>query len=375
MPSSVANRSRDFRGIPAPERESDVLRQAVAELGTRLPTSWQMSTKEEVRGGSGIRVDAIVTLTTPGGQRIDLVIEAKRAINTRDVPSILEQVETYARALSTGNRTLPVLVARYLAPSTRDRIAATGAGYIDATGNIRLVTDAPGLFLSDRGADSDPWRGPGRPRGGLRGEPAARVVRALVDFAPPYSVPELAKRAGASTGATYRVIEFLDQEELAAREAYGPISSVRWRPLLMRWSEDYGLAQSNQTQTYLEPRGLAAVTERVRDAGDLKYVFTGSLAAERMAAYAPPRLAMVYADDPRTFAEAVGLRETQSGANVVVAAATYDVVYDRAGTVDGVRMAAASQVAVDLLSGPGRNPSEGAALLDWMEANESTWRR
>lgn len=34
-----------------------------------------------------------------------------------------------------------------------------------------------------------------------------------------------------------------------------------------------------------------------------------------------------------------------------------------------------SQVAVDLLTGPGRNPGEGVALLDWMEAHESQWRR
>jgi hypothetical protein len=32
-------------------------------------------------------------------------------------------------------------------------------------------------------------------------------------------------------------------------------------------------------------------------------------------------------------------------------------------------------VAVDLLSGPGRNPSEANALLEWMAADESRWRR
>jgi hypothetical protein len=51
------------------------------------------------------------------------------------------------------------------------------------------------------------------------------------------------------------------------------------------------------------------------------------------------------------------------------------VVFDRADTIDGLRVAALSQVAVDLLTGPGRNPSEATALLDWMEADESRWRR
>jgi hypothetical protein len=36
---------------------------------------------------------------------------------------------------------------------------------------------------------------------------------------------------------------------------------------------------------------------------------------------------------------------------------------------------APSQAAVDLLTAPGRGPEEGRALLDWMEKNESDWRR
>ncbi len=315
-------------------------------------------------------------IMAPDGEQLVVAIEAKRLINTRDVPLMLDQLRSLAADDSPAYENLtPVLVARYLSPATRDRIAGAGAGYIDATGNVLIRADRPALYLSDRGADRDPWRGPGRPRGSLKGEPAARVVRALIDFAPPYSVPELADRASASTGAAYRVIEFLEQEELLFREPYGPISDVRWRPLLMRWSEDYGLAQTNPVQTYLEPRGLGALIERLREARDLDYVLTGSLAAERFEPYAQPRLAMLYVENPTEAVEMLGLRETQTGANVVLALAKYRVVFDRSERIGGVRMAAAAQVAVDLLSGPGRNPNEATALLDWMEINEFAWRR
>jgi hypothetical protein len=36
--------------------------------------------------------------------------------------------------------------------------------------------------------------------------------------------------------------------------------------------------------------------------------------------------------------------------------------------------ASPSQVAVDLLTGPGREPSEGEELLLWMKGNEAAWR-
>ncbi|MGA2837940.1 MAG: hypothetical protein ABSF84_15205 [Acidimicrobiales bacterium] len=39
--------------------------------------------------------------------------------------------------------------------------------------------------------------------------------------------------------------------------------------------------------------------------------------------------------------------------------------------VDGIRMAATSQVPADLLTGPGRNPSEATALLDWLTDHEA----
>ena len=41
---------------------------------------------------------------------------------------------------------------------------------------------------------------------------------------------------------------------------------------------------------------------------------------------------------------------------------------------DGVRYVAPSQAAADLLSSPGRGPSEGEDLIAWMRENEEAWR-
>ena len=121
------------------------------------------------------------------------------------------------------------------------------------------------------------------------------------------------------------------------------------------------LAQSNTVQTFLEPRGLGTLIERLA-ASDLDYVVTGSLAAERVAAYAPARLATVYVRDLPGAADALRLRRTETGANVALAGGKYEVVFDQTEIVDvRLRVAALSQVAVDLLSGPGRNPSEANA--------------
>jgi len=369
--SSVSSGKSGFPEITPLEREADVLRAAVEILRACLPATWTLETRKPVRDR---RVDAEFRIQAPDGSEIIALVEAKRLLNTRDVPLVLERLRQVPTRGAAG-AVVPILVARYLAPATRERIIESGAGYIDVTGNVYLAIARPALLLRDRGADRDPWRGPGRPRGTLKGPPAARIVRALVDFAPPYSVSELAERAAASTGAAYRVVEFLEEQRFVERGRRGRIENVRWRAVLERWSSDYGFAQSNTVATFLEPRGLSALTERLREAPEPEYAITGSVAAAGIAPYAPPRLAMVYVRDISTAANAFGLRATTMGANVALAAGDYDVVFERARLVDGLRCTALSQVAVDLLGGPGRNPSEAVALLDWMELNEPAWRR
>ncbi len=356
----------------APEREVDVLRRALGHLRSSLPTTWQCRVEEEARRGAVV-FDAIITLEAPDGQRAILVAEAKRLIATRDVLAAVEQLRSMAdRArISTA---VPILVARYLPPTTRERLEKERVAYADATGNLRLQVDKPALFMRDVGEGRDPWRGPGRPRGTLKGPAAARVVRALVDFSPPYALPELVRRSGASTGATYRVVAFLEEEGLVEREPRGPILAVHWRRLIERWSQDYEFQRSDVVESLLFPRGIEALPAALRSAKDLRYVLSGSLAARHLAPHAPPRFAMLYVDDVGAARERLGLRPVDRGANVLVAANRDAISFLRARRVDGVTTAAPSQIAVDLLTGPGRSPSEGQALLDWMEANERTWR-
>ena len=367
---SAADGKATFTEIASLEREVDVLRAAADVLRAYLPSTWTL----EVSIPSPSRLaDAELRVRAPDGREMVALVEAKRLLNTRDVPVLVGRLRQAAATTEEGEVVL-LLVARYLAPATRERIVESGAGYIDVTGNLYVASDRPGLLLRDRGADRDPWRGPGRPRGTLKGPPAARVVRALIDFTPPYSVPELAERAGASTGAAYRVVEFLGDQLFLQRAERGPITSVAWRAVLERWSSDYGFAQSNTVATFLEPRGISAVRDRLRGEVDFEYAITGSMAAEGVAPYAPTRLAMIYVRDISRVAKSLGLRATTTGANVALAAGDYDVVFERVRIVDELRCAALSQVAVDLLNGPGRNPSEALALLDWMERNEPAWR-
>jgi hypothetical protein len=108
---------------------------------------------------------------------------------------------------------------------------------------------------------------------------------------------------------------------------------------------------------------------------DLEYAVTGSLAAEQKVRFAPAALASVYVRDIRRAAETLGLRSAPSGGNVVLIDPASEVAFERTWTAESTTYAALSQVGADLLSSPGRAPSEAEALVEWMEGNEDAWRR
>lgn len=349
-----------------PERE--LTSTAVDIVHRHLPVSWTLQpvpTREPDLSG-----DLVLRLAAPDGAETELVFSVKRTLDPRDVPALRERL---ARCGPLG---IGVVVARYLTRSVRERLAEAGLSYVDATGNILVRSDVPGLFISDRGADRDPWRGPGRPRGTLKGEPAAKVVRALLDITGPWGVRRLVDVSKTSTGSVYRVIDHLDREGLITRGSGGRIDVPDWTSLLRRWSDDYQFLHTNTVTRWIAPRGLAALLDRVRSTtAALPYALTGSVAASAWAAYAPTRTAMAYVADADEVADTWGLRATEAGANVLLARPAYDVVFERAtSALDGLCIAAPTQVAVDLMTGPGRAPAEAEELLVWMRHHESSWR-
>lgn len=361
--------------------EEQILLAAVAELTSRLPADWNAEVRHQ--GGVGrLRADAVIVLTTPDGQTATLYAEVRRTLVTRDLSSILDRLRSVigtAREKQPTDVVAPLVVARYLAAPVQDWLAEREVSYADATGNMRIALSRPALFVRDVGALKDPWRGPGRPKGNLTGRSAARVVRALVDVRPPYSVPGLMKLANTPSGNTYRAVAFIEEQDLLTRGDDGTITDVRWRALLERWSKDYGFSTLPGVAAYLAPRGLADLMERLADlpedgpAG--RYAVTGSLAALKWEPYAPAKTAMIYADRPNQLATYLDLRRVDAGVNVIIASATETAAFDRTQLLNGNVIVSPSQAAVDLLTSPGRGPEEGRALLDWMERNESDWRQ
>lgn len=347
--------------------ETVLLDDTIQRLRARLPATWRL--ESESLPASRIGPDARLQVSGPNGSTATIAVDVKSARPVR-ILSLLEQLR---RIRENFPGVALLAVAPYLSPSIRTILARDGVGYADSTGNLRLAIDEPALFIETAGVDRDPWPD-GQQLRSLRGAAAGRAVRAFCDFTPPYGIRRLAERAGVPAPTLSRVANLLEREGILRTErSRGPIIGLDWQAAIRRWAEDYTFTKSNTTSSWLEPRGLPALLDKLREA-DLQYAITGSLAANVSAPITAPRIAALYTDNTNAIGERFGLRRAETGANVLLAEPFDPVVFVRGFRRDNLRYAAYSQTAIDLLTGPGRWPAEGEALLGWMQANESVWR-
>ena len=351
--------------------ENEMAQVAVAWLQQRLPDSWEVAptARAEFQTG-GARGDAAIDVRGPNGTFTTMVVEVKKAFGPRDVDRLLTGVGRTLRLLSPN---IPILlVTPWLSARTQELLAAEGMNYLDLTGNALIRLEHPTLYVETQGAAKDPSPPP-KNKARVQGPKAGRLIRLLADVRPPYGVRDLAAATGLAVSYVSRVLDTLDDEALVERFERGRVRSVDVPRLLRRWAETYDIFRVNKVQRYLAPAGAITALEQLRGSG-VRTAVTGSFAAGRLAPVAAPALLAVYADDMKAVVASLSMIPADQGANVALLQPFDAVVWERTSVADGNTYVAPSQAAVDCLTGNGRMPAEGDALVQWMADNENLWR-
>jgi hypothetical protein len=359
-----------------PTEATNLLDAAVAWLQEQLPPTWTVNRANRVVTGGNLSgpqplVDGAIDIQGTQGIQVTMAVEVKRKFQPRDVEQILPGISRVLRTLA-GNVPL-LVVAPWLSPRTRELLAAESINYLDLTGNARISLEYPTLYIKTIGADRDPSPSE-RPAAQVRGPKAGRLLRLLVDVSPPYGVREIAEATRLNPGYISRLLGTLDSEALIERSR-GRVTSVDIPALMQRWAQSYDVFKTNGTTTFLAPAGAAAALKQFPElVGESRVAVTGSFAAVRRAPVAAPAMLILYCGDVAGTAEILQLLPADNGANVALLSPFDEVVWARTTLTEGVTYAAPSQVAIDCLTGNGRMPAEGDALLSWMVGNEMEWR-
>jgi hypothetical protein len=320
-----------------------------------LPDGWATSVARRGAGGPSIQI------ASPSGPSADV-----------DLVTISDATPRSVAALAPPDGPT-LVVADWLSERAQALLRARAVSFIDATGNAEVRLSEPGLFIRTEGAKRNPSP---RPVKGptLRGPKAWALLRTLAEVLPPIGVRELAEAVDVDAGYVSRVVSVLEQELLVTRAPRGSVTDVEWEGVLRRAASTYSLFDSNTTSTWVASAGPERLLADLAGRRAGRWAITASFAASRLAPVAAPEVAVIYAEDPDRLVRAGRLLPATRGANVVVAEPYDPIVFDRTVSSGADTYVSTAQVALDCLTGNGRMPAEGEAVVAWMRKYEQRWR-
>ncbi len=327
----------------------------VESLESLAPPDWQIEVARRSDDGGVIRV---ISSDDVSGE---LVVVVRRGLTPRDVAALPEPDAP------------TVIAGEWLSPRSRELLEGIGYGYVDQTGNVSVVVKRPGIVFLTEGARRDPSP-PSIPRLNIRGPRAWALLRTLAEVQPPYGVSDLARAIDSNPGYVSRLLNALAEELLISRKPRGPVQQVEWEGLLRQLASSYSLLNTNATTSWIASAGPDQFIDDLIAGNTKRWAITGSFAASPLVSVAAPEIAVVYAEDPERIATATRLRRVRNGGNVVIALPYDQIVFERTWTKDNAIYVSPAQAAIDCLTGPGRMPAEGDALLDWMRRKAPDWQ-
>jgi hypothetical protein len=334
-----------------------LLQDGLAVLADLLPAGFSVEISSLTRRrGSG---KTWILLRNGRGQRATCLVVLRGRVEKRDLDGL---------ALVAAGSAHPVLVlARALTATARRRLPALGIGYCDLAGNARIELGAVGLGLQRDGAPTSA----GRNRRGLRslsGPMAGRVVRALVDLRPPYTLAALAEQARVEPSYVSRVLAFVDDAGWLDRRPHGRLAGVAWQPLLRRWAKDAPLDARGEICRFHCPRTVSDFLSQLARSGFL-HALTGGSAYGMLVGSPVVRTAVLYVDDLDAAVAQFDLRPASVTAEIVLIKDADRAVFHRSREEAGLRYVSPSLMAADL-----DDPAAFEAALDWMAKHEAAWR-
>jgi len=340
---------------PTPKVIQKLLVSASGEIADRLPASWRVSAASRSTDGGVIR------FVTPAGDQFEVRAFARRRIDPRAAAALPEFDEP------------TIVIADWLSPRAQAILKDRGQSYADTTGNLSISIDEPLVVIQSDGATRDPSPRP-KTLSSLRGPKAWALERTLAEVLPPYGLGDLAEALDMDAGYVSRLLTGLGEELLIDRPPRKPIETVDWEAMIRQITQTYNLLADNETTSWIAPAGPEQFLRDLSASKLKRWAVTGSFASSRLVTVTAPEIAVVYTDDPERLADTVRLRPTRTGGNVVTALPYDPIVYERTWEQDGLVFASLAQVAIDCLTGFGRMPAEGDALLAWMRQRTPRWQ-
>lgn len=344
------------------------------QLRSLLGEEWSV----EVRDGQGSGADALLDVHMPESSVVaGFLVDLRPTVTPRVIREVIEPKRDLVRQVN--ERTGLLVVSRWIAPPSQRLLREIGIDYVDLTGNVSVRSARPAIAIYTRGAAKAPaGLRSGSETTTLAGLAAGRLVRVLADVVPPYRSAALADWSGLSPSYVSKLLDTLEEQLLIRRERR-EVVNVDWPNLLRSRATHLNLLKNHSYLGAIAPNGTPAVLETLSNftgrntTGSI--AITGSYAARTVAPTAVGGQLMIYAkSDFEPLMAQLGLLPIEEGADVLLLRPKDNTELSDTENADGLPRVALSQLVLDCLSGPGRMPAEGEAVISYMAQNEAAWR-
>jgi hypothetical protein len=293
------------------------------------------------------------------GELDRIQVQVKKSLDRYGLLNLKDQLAEYENL----NKTI---FTDYVSPKLADELKALGVNFVDTVGNMSIDIPDSRLLLEIRKVSENPFTERGRPLKSLAGEPSARVVRGLLDLGAPIKASTLIAETGVSRASVYRTLDYLESQRYIQRSSPGTVETIQIGDLVRETSPLFGFGVTGTSFGFIAPRGIEDVLSKLADK-KANYALTGSAAAALLKPVTQTMQLMLYSQERDALAKELGLREVNTGGDVFINTPESDLVFQRTQTLDSLVCVSTAQIAIDLASGPGRNPQEAEALIELLE--------
>ena len=317
----------------------------------------------EPPGGTDRGHDAQVDLTA-GGKAATLLIQVKKAVYPRDVRQALWQIRESARNWlepAEGRRPVFFLVAQSISPGAKELLRNERVGYYDSGGSLFLPVANIYVYV-----DKPPPKGLSRSIRSVFSGRRAQVLHAvLMRNREWYGVKEIADRARVSPATASQVLIELERFDWVVSRGQGPGKERHLQEpgaLLDAWVNQLTVMRPLSMRRYFVPsaraEGLVEKFAEVCAASKAEYAITHEAAGQRYAPFlstvSQVRCRLLDGPAADRALGALDARSVDQGANLAVieVEAPGELLFRE--FVNGVWLASAVQVYLDLMRSEGR---------------------
>lgn len=340
--------------------EKDVKKQFLVKMRELLPEA-KISAYDPGKNAEFKHLDLALNIKIGTIEKI-LVCEVKAKGEPRYIFQAVSKILSLSKMIQGG---IPVIIAPNIGEKGMQICKEFKVGYIDLTGNTRLMLDSITIEKKGKTVKEKDYRYTKN----IFSRKSSRILKyLLLDYKRRWTLAGLSEKASTTISYAHRVVKSLEKNGYVTHKKRGEITLVRPEALLIDWAKTYNVFNDNKVKGFYSfKKEVSEIMEQIKEVAaknNLKYAFTLFTGAQLILPYVRHSNVYVYfsEDELSRWVDTLGLQPVDSGPNLYIINPYDPHIFLGIQNIKGFEVASNIQLFLDLYSFPARGEEQAIAL-------------